>query len=209
MIQITERQISDSEIKILLDRIPSNNKRTENAVMGFIVILGIFLVPLLLIDKFWLDIPSSVELISLIPILTIAAYMTYRLDKKGFDSKYIKEDIEAGIVTVYNIKTERIVKRKDLEDFGPSYYIDLGSNNEYKTLFLFGQYLDDFKKKKFPSTEFQLIKGKGGQVIDLVPSGEYLKPVKTLKAYSKQDFKDGKVPDDGQLLTVSIDEISE
>ncbi len=209
MIEITERQIRDSEKKILLDRIPSKDKRTENAVMGFIVIFGIFLAPLLLIDKYWFDVPSKVELISLIPILTIAAYLTYRLDKKGFDSKYIKADIEAGMVTVYNIKTDRVIKRRDPEDFGPSYYIDLGQNNEYKTLFLFGQYLDDFEKKKFPSTEFQLIKGKGGQVIDLIPSGEYLKPVKTLKAYSKQDFKDGKVPDDGQLLTVSIDEISE
>lgn len=96
------------------------------------------------------------------------------------------------MVTVYNIKTDRVIKRRDPEDFGPSYYIDLGQDNECKTLFLFGQYLDDFEKKKFPSTEFQLIKGKGGQVIDLIPSGEYLKPVKTLKAYSKRDFKTGK-----------------
>ena len=209
MIEITERQISDSEKKILLDRIPSKDKRTENAVMGFIVIFGIFLAPLLFIDKYWFDVSSNVEFISLIPILTIAAYLTYRLDKKRFDSKYIKADIEAGMVTVYNVKTDRVIKRRDPEDFGPSYYIDLGQNIEYKTLFLFGQYLDDLKKKKFPSTEFQLVKGKGGQVIDLIPSGEYLKPVKTLTAYSKQDFKDGKVPDDGQLLTVSIDEISE
>jgi len=208
MIEVTERQISDLEKKILLDRIPSQEKRAESAVMGFIVVLGIFLAPLLLIDKYWFDVPSNVQSISLIPIVAIAAYLAYRLDKMGFDSKYITSDIEAGVVTVYNVKTNRVVKRKDPEDFGPSYYIDLGQNNEYKTLFLFGQYLDDFGKRKFPSTEFQLIKGKGGQVIDLVPSGEFLKPVKTLKAYSKQDFKAGKVPDDGQLLTVSIDEIA-
>lgn len=83
MIEITERQIRDSEKKI----IPRKDKRTENAVMGFIVILGIFLAPLLLIDKYWFDVPSNVELILLLPILTIAAYLTYRLDKKGFDSK--------------------------------------------------------------------------------------------------------------------------
>jgi hypothetical protein len=64
--------------------------------------------------------------------VAIAAYLAYRLDKMGFDSKYITSDIEAGVVTVYNVKTNRVVKRKDPEDFGPSYYIDLGQNNEYK-----------------------------------------------------------------------------
>ncbi len=125
MIEVTERQISDLEKKILLDRIPSQEKRAESAVMGFIVVLGIFLAPLLLIDKYWFDVPSNVQSISLIPIVAIAAYLAYRLDKMGFDSKYITSDIEAGVVTVYNVKTNRVVKRKDPEDFGPSYYIDL------------------------------------------------------------------------------------
>ena len=145
----------------------------------------------------------------LVPILTLTVYLTYRLDKNGFDSNDLKADINAGMVTVYNIKTDRVIKRRDPEDFGPSYYVDLGPNYEFKTLFLFGQYLYEFKKKEFPSTEFQLIKGNSGQVIDLIPSGEYLKPMRTLKGFSKQAFKDGIVPGDGQLLTVSIEEIGE
>jgi hypothetical protein len=65
------------------------------------------------------------------------------------------------------------------KDFGPSYYFDLGQGSEFKTLFLFGQYLMDFKRKTFPSTEFQVIKANSGQVIDVIPTGGYLKPVKT------------------------------
>jgi len=209
MIQITQRPINDSEKKILLGQIPSRGERIEKATMAFIFILFVFLGPLLLIDRYWIDVSPRVELISLFPILTITTLLTYRLDKKMFDSKYIKADIEVGTVTVYNVTTDKVVKRKDPEDFGPSYYFDLGQGSEFKTLFLFGQYLMDFKRKTFPSTEFQVIKANSGQVIDVIPTGGYLKPVKTLKAYSKEDFKKGKVPDDGQLLSISIDEIVE
>ena len=209
MIQITQRPINDSERKILLDKIPTKGQRVENATMSFLFILFVFLGPLLLIDKYWFDVPSNVELIVLFPILTIVTLLTYRMDKQMFDSKYIKSDIEFGTVTIYYIKTDKVIRRKDPEDFGPSYYFDLGHGSEFKTLFLFGQYLLDFKSKTFPSTEFQVIKANSGQVINIIPSGEYLKPIKTLKAYSKADFKKGEVPDDGQLLSISIDEIVE
>ena len=52
MIEITQRPIGDSEKKILLERIPRVDKRIENLVIGFIVILGILLVLLVLIDKY-------------------------------------------------------------------------------------------------------------------------------------------------------------
>lgn len=208
MIEITERPILEAEKEILRQRIPDKDKRAENALMAFIIIAGILLLPLLAIDKYIVDVPSTIQLITLVPIICVAAYLAYRLDKTGNDSPYLKTDIEAGVVTVYHVKTDKVIKREDPEDFGLSYYFDLGPTSEYKTLFLFGQYLeDDLDEHVFPCTEFQLIKGKSGQVIDLIPSGVYLKPFKTLEAYSKKDFKEGKVPDDGQLLTVSIDDI--
>lgn len=207
MIEISQRPINDTEKKILLDQIPSKARRIENATMAFIFILFIFLGPLLLMDKYWFDVPLRVELITLVPILTIAFCLTYMFDRKMHDSGFIKTDIEFGKVTVYHVKTDRVIEREDPEDFGPSYYFDLGQDGRFKTLFLFGQYLMQFKKKTFPSSEFQVIKAKSGQVIDIIPSGEYL--IKTLKPYSKDDFKKGRVPDDGDLLTLSIDEILE
>ena len=209
MVEINQRSINDRERKLLLDQIPGKGKRIENGTMMFIFILFGFLVPLLLIDKYWFDVPSRVELITLIPILTVSLYLTYRINRRMYDSKVIKADIEWDIVTVYNVNANRVVKRKDPEDFGPSYYFDLAEDGQFKTLFLSGQYLMDIKKKTFPSSEFQVIKAKSGQVIDIIPSGEYLKPIKILKAFSKDDFKNGRVPDDGQLLTFSVDEIVE
>ncbi len=208
MIEITERQILEAEKKILLQRMPDRDKRAENAIMAFIIAAAILVLPLIAIDKYIVDVSSTIQLISLVPIISLAAYLAYRLDKTGNDSTYLKTDLAAGVVTIYHVKTDRVIKREDPEDFGPCYYFDLGQTSEHKTLFLFGQYLeDDLDENVFPCTEFQLIKGKSGQVIDLIPSGVYLKPFMTLEAYSKEDFKEGKVPDDGQLLTVSIDDI--
>jgi hypothetical protein len=209
MIEITERPFNDTERKILLDQIPTTGERTENGVMAFIFILFIFLGPLLLIDKYWFDVPPNIELIVILPILAIVTFLTYIFDKKMFDYKYTKSDIESGIVTTYKVKTNRVIKRKDPEDFGPHYYIDLDSEGEYKTLFIWGQYLMEFKRKTFPCTEFELVKTKQGQVIKLIPGGQYLKPERTLKAYAMKDYRAGKVPDDGQLLKVSLDEIVE
>jgi hypothetical protein len=210
MIEITERQLTLEEKNTLEKQYGTFDQRAGKVVSIFFVAFVICLLPLLAIDKYFVDVPSNIELLAFIPMIIISAIATYKI--YGYESiefKHAKEALSSGTVTVYKVKTDRVFRRKDPEDFGPHFYIDLGKEGEYKTLFIWGQYLMDFKRKTFPCTEFELVKTKRGQVINLIPSGQYLKPEKVLKAFSMKDYRVLGVPDDGQLLNVSIDEIVE
>jgi hypothetical protein len=208
MIEIIERPLTIDERRTLEKQYGTFDQKAGKVVSIFFVAFVICLLPLLAIDKYLVDVPSNIELLAFIPMTIISAFATYKIYKfESVEFKFAKEDLDNGTVTVYKVKTSRVFKRKDPEDFGPHYYIDLGTDSEYKTLFIWGQYLMDFKRKTFPCTEFELVKTKRGLVINLIPGGQYLKPEKTLKAYSMKDYRDGKVPDDGQLLKVCMDEI--
>lgn len=207
MIEITQRPLKESERIILIRQIPDKWKYIADDVLLFVVILFVLISPLLLFDKYWFDVPPVIELIVLVPLLVIAFVVTYRRTKKMHDSRTVKDDVEAGIVIGYHVKTNRVIKRKNSDDLGPCYYFDLGSDSQFKTLFLFGQYLMDYKKASFPCSEFQIVKSKSGLAIDIVTSGQPLKPVRRLSAFTQEDFISGKVYEDGQLLTIPIDEI--
>jgi hypothetical protein len=210
MIEITERQLTFEEKKILEEQYGTFDKRAGRVATIFFFSFAVCLLPLLAIDKYLYDVPSNIELIAFIPMIITSALVTYKIyGFESIESKGAKADLEHGTAIVYKIKTNRVYRRKDLEDFGPHFYIDLGNNSEHKTLFICGQYLMDFKRKAFPCTEFELVKTKRGQVINLVPGGQYLKPEKVFKAYSMKDYRAGLVPDDGQLLKISMDEIGE
>ena len=211
MIEIIERQLTLEEKKTLEKQYGTLKQRAGKAATIFFISFVVCLLPLLAVDKYVYDVPSSIELIALIPMTIISAFITYRIYKiTSIELEAAKEALASGTVTVYRITTNRVFRRKDPEDFGPHYYIDLGNEGEYKTLFIWGQYLTDFKRKTFPCTEFELVKTKRGQVINLITSGKYLKPEKVLKPYSLKDYRElGRVPDDGQLLNLSMDEIAE
>jgi hypothetical protein len=211
MIEIIQRPLTLDEKRTLQEQYGTFDQKAGKVVSIFFVAFFICLLPLLVIDKYFVDVPSNIELLAFIPLTIISAFITYkiyRFEHEGF--KMAKEDLDNGTATIYKIKTNRVFRRKDPEDFGPHYYIDLGNEGEYKTLFIWGQYLMDFKRKTFPCTDFELVKTKRGQVINLIPSGQYLKPEKVLKAFAMKDYRVlGRVPDDGQLLNVSMDEIVE
>jgi hypothetical protein len=190
MIEIIERLLTIDEKRTLEKQYGTFDQKAGKVVSIFFVAFVICLLPLLAIDKYLVDVPSNIELLAFIPMTIISAFATYKIYKfESVEFKFAKEALDKGTVTVYKIRTSRVFKRKDPEDFGPHYYIDLGSDGEYKTLFIWGQYLMDFKRKTFPCTEFELVKTKRGLVIDLIPGGEYLKPEKTLKAYSMKDYR--------------------
>jgi hypothetical protein len=200
MIEISERQLTLEEKKTLEKQYGTFDQRAGKVATIFFISFVVCLLPLLAIDKWFYDVPSNIELLAFIPMTIISAFATYKIYKvESIEFKAAKQALDTGTVTVYKIRTNRVFRRKDPEDFGPHYYIDLGNEGEYKTLFIWGQYLMDFKRKTFPCTEFELVKTKRGQVINLIPSGQYLKPEKVLKAFSMKDYRVlGRVPDDGQ-----------
>ena len=82
--------------------------------------------------------------------------------------------------------------------------------SENETLFLQGQYFDELQySRKFPNTEFEIVRTEltFNELIDIKPLGEYLKPEKKLKAFTKEQFENNEVHYDGDLLKISIEQI--
>ena len=103
---------------------------------------------------------------------------------------------------------------KDIEqiyynNFGVAFYLAVVDKGQPKTLFLWGQYLDELEyEKKFPNTEFEFIRNvDSDEFIDFKTSGKYFKEEKVLPGFDKEVWKSGQYPINGQLLDQSIDTI--
>jgi hypothetical protein len=208
MIETHLRPINSFERRQLLSRQASSWKKFERIAMKFIIVLLVFLAPLLIADSL-LEIPPQKELATLIVLLLGAVAVTFRWQKKDPEVIYethSKKMSYTGQVEVVRCKTTRAVKREDPEDFGVAFYIDTGDG---RTLFLQGQYLDILEdEKQFPNTEFELYRLEETQeILDFKVSGKYFAPEKTLAAFTKEDYKKGIVPEDGNILETSIDKI--
>lgn len=212
MITKTTRSYSESEKKQLLQQLPSLYQRIEEYTMLFILIMIVFLLPFLLLDKLF-KFSSNVQLITCIVIITLTALVIERIKKKyggGFSNRKDIDKLKSGLAEVIHVKTSRAIKREDPDDFGVAFYIDVTDEGTRKCLYLWGQYLDDLEGDNlFPNTEFIVTrKFDNKETIDIKLSGQPFKPEKTLPAFSKDDWKSGKVPADGDLLNTSIDDVT-
>lgn len=127
-------------------------------------------------------------------------------DEIGWNSK-IENEIKNGRAQVLNIKTDKVIKRRETLDLGSGFYIKISEN---ETLYLQGQYFDDLQySRKFPNTEFEISRTSltFNELLNIEFFGEYLKPERKLKAFTKKEFHNKKVHYDGQLLNIPIDEI--
>ena len=209
MIIFSIRPLNDEEKQAAAKRKPTTYKTVETFIMMFIGILFVLLVPLLVVDKFY-PISSNAQGIYCIVIIIISfATVTYINNKfrGGLINK--KKGAITDEVEAIHVKTARAIKRKDFEDFGIAFYVDVMHNGVQKTLFLWGQYLDELEYDNlFPNTEFEFIRQKNSdEFIGFKILGQYFKEEKTLPAFDKEIWKTGVYPINGQLLDMSIDEI--
>jgi len=176
--------------------------------MFFIVIYLILLVPLLILETYF-HISPYFQLIYCILLVFLTVYIINRI-KKRYGGQNIKMGEEKNVLAeTLHVKTNRAIERGDIEDFGSSFYLDVEENGKRKTLFLWGQYLDELGKNKFPNSEFVLIReGNTKELINLKLLGKYFEPEKVLPAFEKKLWKSGKCHEDGQIINKTIDEIS-
>ena len=172
----------------------------------------VLLIPLLTYDHFN-PVASDTQAIYCIVIIFLAVVIALWLTKKfegGLSNAKQIDKIQTGQVEVVKVQTTRAIKREDFEDFGIAYYISVTDNGQQKTLFLWGQYLDELEfEKTFPNTEFEFIRKIGSdEFIDFKTSGQYFIEEKTLPAFDKEVWKGGAYPVNGQLLDKTIDEIT-
>ncbi len=203
------RPYTEQEKKKLSSRKFSVWKHFENFGMKWVFASLILLFAFLLVKKFVMDISSEIELPIMIIIELIAlAVVIYIMKRTGeLDwNKKIESELREGEAEVIRIKTDRVVKRKDPEDFGSGFYIKL---DEKSTLYLEGQYLDELQySRKFPNTEFEIIRTKWhNEFLEINSLGKYLKPERKLEPFTKEEYKTGNRPHDGDIIELPIDKI--
>jgi hypothetical protein len=203
------RPYTDSERQILRGRKFSTWKHFENFGMKWVFASIILLAPFLLYDRYVADVSSTVELPILIGIeiaaVLIVLYFMNRIGELSWN-KNIEHEINFGEAEIIKLRTDKVIKRKDPEDFGSGYYLKIDDN---RTLYLEGQYLDELQySRKFPNTEFEIIRTKWhNELLEIISTGEYLKPAKKLQPFTKEQYKSGNRHFDGDIIETSIDEI--
>ena len=111
---------------------------------------------------------------------------------------------EQGLLVAEQFRAVRALEVVDeFDDEGLSYFLELESGG---VLFLSGQYLYDYdartdRSRAFPSTEFTVrLHKEKGHVVDIVCGGTVLEPEPVATPFRDVDFKDGKVPEDGEII---------
>jgi hypothetical protein len=207
----TIRKPTEDETQGQIKRLPSVYKRFENFVLKLIGVVFVLLAPLLIYDHFN-PVPSDTQAIYCIAIVILALLIVFWVTKKyegGLTNSKQIDDIKSRQVEVVKVQTTRAIKREDFEDFGVAFYLAVVDKGQPKTLFLWGQYLDELEyEKTFPNTEFEFVRNVGSdEVIDFKTSGQYFTEEKVLPAFDKEVWKSGHYPVNGQLLEQSIDDI--
>lgn len=121
-----------------------------------------------------------------------------------------KEELPVAEIMVeeMEVKTTRAFKREDPGDFGQAFYLEVCEKEQMKTLFLWGQYLDELEYDgRFPNTHFILSRRSDNrQLLGLITLGTYFVPEKTLPTFPKDTPWD-ELPNDGDVLNSTLDEL--
>lgn len=206
----TERPYTPEEIQRLRRRKYSLWQYCEHfGIKWMMVSLGL-IVPFLLYEEFIQKIPPKIELVLVITLQIIGIVIVLVIMKRWGEidrNANIEREIKEGKAQIVRITTNKAIKREDLGDFGSGFYLKI---DDHQTLFLQGQYLDDFQDlKKFPNSEFEMIKTKlfGNDMIDMKFYGEYLEPEKVLKPFSEKQYETEEIHYHEDILNTSIENI--
>ena len=86
----------------------------------------------------------------------------------------VRKDLAEGVVTVWPIVAVEAIEVAEGEDEGPSYFILTGDG---RTALLWGQYLERYKRRGFPWTEFEILEAPHSRTFfGLVRVGDKLEP---------------------------------
>lgn len=115
---------------------------------------------------------------------------------------------ERGLLESTDYRATRAFQVEEWEDEGVHYFIELEDDS---VLYLNGQYLYEYEpieddpelnqSRSFPCTEFTVQRHKvEGYVLDLLCRGEVIEPEITAPSFSREDYRWGIVPEDGEIL---------
>lgn len=122
----------------------------------------------------------------------------------------IDELEQKGLLEVTSFRANRAFQVQEIDGEGINYFIELENG---AVLFLSGQYLYDYEPiddydpeisqpRQFPCTGFIVKRHRQtGVFVDLLCAGGVLEPELLAPPFSKYDFRENRVPEDGQIIT--------
>ncbi|MDC7240951.1 MAG: hypothetical protein PQJ50_11375 [Spirochaetales bacterium] len=204
--QLETRKMKPEEEEILRSRLSSPWKIFEAHVIKWVLLTLITLVPLLILEK-WITSPGQIIYLCIQQIVLLPLIIRLNRNDPGIKLQgSLKQAIAEGEVEIMKVESERTIRRKSFKDFGSGYYFDTGDN---RTLYLEGQHLDVLKGEgKFPCSEFEIIRSShNGILIDLICRGSQIKPHRTVKAFTSENYRSGEFHSDGQIIECTMDRI--
>jgi hypothetical protein len=113
-----------------------------------------------------------------------------------------------GALVSTDFRAVRAIEIEEYEDEGSHYFIELADG---AVLYLNGQYLYDYEeltddpelnqRRRFPCSEFTIRRHRTeGYVADIDCRGAVLEPEMTFPHFTRNDFREGRVPEDGEVL---------
>ena len=134
------------------------------------------------------------------------------------EQERIRDLEERGLLVSTDFEAVRAFQVEEYEDEGLHYFIALQGGG---VLCLTGQYLYDYEAlededddelnqpKSFPCTRFTVRRLRDdGFVLDILCRGEVLEPEWVAPAFGREEYRRGRVPEDGDIITdESFDEL--
>jgi hypothetical protein len=164
-----------------------------------------------LISRIWGDNPSIWTMVLFVglylPMVFALAYFLFNLGVprpwSPTAADIARRLDEQGLLIAEQFRALRALEVNEFEDEGLIYFLELESGG---VLFLSGQYLYDYDartdgSRSFPSTEFTVrLHKEKGHVVDIVCGATVLEPEVVATSLRDMGFKDGKVPEDGEII---------
>lgn len=174
-----------------------------NYFLKFIFSLAISLLfAMLLFPRLVLHFFLPVSLGSMILSFFVARYVIpkIKIAKRNREIEELRRELAENKVEVWHFEANDAIKVEEFEDEGVGFFIKL---SEDKILFLQGQYLYDVEeKKKFPNTKFSIVRTPRSRIVlNIQCYGDYLTPSRTRKFFVVRDYKEDRVPKDGQIIS--------
>jgi hypothetical protein len=111
-------------------------------------------------------------------------------------------DLTGGVAGVERLRAIDAMEVEEDEDLGVGYFLRLDDD---RVLFLKGQYLQELT---FPAMEFDLSRGpNSGVVLGIACLGPYLLPTRTIPPFTRSEYREGRVPEDGQMIEASWEDV--
>jgi hypothetical protein len=140
-------------------------------------------------------------------VFVIAAAWLFNM-KSSYQSldQQLEELEDRGLLTSTEYHATRAFGVDEFEDEGLSYFLEL---TDGRVLFLSGQYLyecepdaEEKRARTFPCSDFSIRRHKSeNYVVDVECRGRILEPEAIAKPFIDTDWKNGRVPEDGDVIS--------